>query len=451
MSFFKKTAQFFSLSLVASAISLLNSILAVRILGPNQYGAYVILFILPNLFSSLGSFGLGPSLIFHLNKKKIPMTPLLGVGALFGFTIGMLYYSGSVLFIDFFSAFVLNDKVDQSLLCISLLSVPFILMQNNLLSLVQGTYRMSAYGILSEIFPASVRFILIIILLYCFDGNILSMVCLTIATHMLSTASCIGFLLKSIEGGLSIRALLPNWEICRSLFSFGGKGYMGAVIQKANQSVVKLILTSFFSVDVVGCYALAENFANYSAMLIRKITISFMPKVSMSTEGEVKNFLPLLISSTTIYMIITGSACATLVTPFVNLMYGEAFASVIPLTWVLLPGAMFLSYIRICNVTFTHTGRPLIKTFIRSIGFVINLLLILVFIHSQGVSGVALAYSTSNFAMAVMATLLLKYYFELSPYQLFIIKQETILLIGNNMKALFFKLRQTVQRNIIRK
>ena len=67
MDFAKKVSQVFFSKYTASFIDFFTSIIIVRNLGLYDYGRYNVIYLIPALIGSLGSFGLAPSFIYHLN------------------------------------------------------------------------------------------------------------------------------------------------------------------------------------------------------------------------------------------------------------------------------------------------------------------------------------------------------------------------------------------------
>ena len=59
MDFLKKVVQLATTRYIVMPLEILTSVIIVRTLGIDNYGIYTIVFIIPNIVVSFGSFGLG--------------------------------------------------------------------------------------------------------------------------------------------------------------------------------------------------------------------------------------------------------------------------------------------------------------------------------------------------------------------------------------------------------
>ena len=129
MDFAKKTLQYFSARYAAYVLEIITSILLVRSLGATTYGIYTIAFLIPNIIVSFGSLSLGPAIIYHLNRKKLPVSGLFFSTLLIGTLLGAIYYLSFYLLVDPIQAVYLQDKVPNNILFVSMLLVPIRLVQ----------------------------------------------------------------------------------------------------------------------------------------------------------------------------------------------------------------------------------------------------------------------------------------------------------------------------------
>ena len=77
MDFFNKVSQVLINKYSSIFFEFFSSILIVRGLGLYDYGKYNVAYLIPTLIGSIGSIGLGPSIIYHINKKDIKILDLI--------------------------------------------------------------------------------------------------------------------------------------------------------------------------------------------------------------------------------------------------------------------------------------------------------------------------------------------------------------------------------------
>ena len=116
--------------------------------------------------------------------------------------------------------------------------------------------------------------------------------------------------------------------------------------------------------------------------------------------------------------------------------YGAEFSSVIPIFRILLFGSSLLIIIGNCNSLFTQTGHPLVKSFVRASGFIVNIGLLIFLFPQLELIGSALALSISYIIMFIVIIILVNKYFEISYTDLLIVKRSDFVYLKDMIKRL---------------
>ena len=132
MDFINKVFYVFKNKYLGLFVEFVNSVIIVRYLGVENYGHYTVLYIIPLLVSSLGSFGFGPSIVYHINKSKFNIGHYLTTFAFMGLTIGLIYVSVIIFFMAFINDYIYDNVLDSGLFLISIFFIPIMITQKYL-------------------------------------------------------------------------------------------------------------------------------------------------------------------------------------------------------------------------------------------------------------------------------------------------------------------------------
>ena len=151
MDFLTKFIQVLSVNKIALFIELVTSALIARYLGVTDYGIYVTIYLIPLFVSSIGSFGLGPSIIYHLNNfnKSYKKSEIFFTTAIFAIILGLLYYLLiNFIFIDYLNYFIIKNKFDPNLLTISCFIIPILILQKYIRQFLRGLYKIKEFTLI---------------------------------------------------------------------------------------------------------------------------------------------------------------------------------------------------------------------------------------------------------------------------------------------------------------
>ena len=192
MDFIQKSFYVLKTTYIGLAIEFLNNILIVRYLGSENYGAYTVLYILPILIASLGSFGFGPSIVYHVNKLEFNISKYLGTFTILGLALGFIYLVIFLFLLPYINQYFYEDKLNTDLFIISILFVPLMITQKYLRAIVRGMYKIKLFSFLLDLTAPCLRLILVIFVIY-LELGLKGIVCIPVITQLFIT-SCFFFI-----------------------------------------------------------------------------------------------------------------------------------------------------------------------------------------------------------------------------------------------------------------
>ena len=426
MDFLKKTSQVLSSSFLGLSLDLVTNILIVRSLGAHDYGVYTIAFLIPGVIVSLGSFGLGPSLIYHVNKEQIPLGRLVGFSVVFAGVVG-----GGCYLIFFFLNHVvetvfLNNKIPHGILLISMLYVPIMLTQKYTRSLLRATYRIKDFTLIVHLLPTVVRLVLIVMILHVLHIGLPGILWVPIVTESIVCAAVFWALKKD----LNLRSLktfaLPQQSQMQRILGFACKNHVGSILQKSNDQIILLSLSWLLEPASVGYFSLASKLTKMLPAVTASVTTVLVPKVARSHFHEIRDYFPRLARMLLFFLVILGLLLGAILPVFVSIAYGQEFHVVTAISWILLPGMALLAIVRLTNTMFTQSGRPMVKSVIRGIGLIVNIVLLILLLPSFGITGGGIALTGSYGCMFLIAIGLAIRHLDLSIGTLILVKLSDI-------------------------
>lgn len=424
MDFAVKVLQLFAWQNLALVIEFITHILVVKALGDHGYGVYMIYYCVPMLVVSLGSWGLGPAIVYHQNKTDMGTTRLFCTFSLFALVSGFIYYLLFVgLLLGPLSRHYYQFQMDSGLYAAAMLYVPVLLMQKFVRALVKGLYKIKEFSLAVNFFPACLRLILVLAYLYYFNLELGGMIWIPVIVQTFILLLAVAVIRKEMRLPRRWREALLSWREFRAVFAFGLKNYLGGILQKGNDHVVKAFMVPLLSEADMGIFSIAQRIAGILTSLLSSIRVVFMPKVSRSSTAESIDLLGRLMRVSVPALSVMGLSFAAIIPMFVALVYGSDFTAVGPVAMILVPGIIFLTLTSYISMAFAQNGFPLVKSYIRGAGLLINLGLIYLFITKLGVQGAAYSITLSYGVMWMFGLYLAVALFKCSLRDLLIFKK----------------------------
>ena len=437
MDFIQKSFYVLKTTYIGLAIEFLNNILIVRYLGSENYGAYTVLYILPILITSLGSFGFGPSIVYHVNKLEFNISKYLGTFTILGLALGFIYLAIFLFLLPHINQYFYEDKLNTDLFIISILFVPLMITQKYLRAIVRGMYKIKLFSFLLDLTAPCLRLILIIFVIY-LELGLKGIVCIPVITQLFITSCFFIYLFKMSKINLSSLLVSKNDFIRITRFAF--KNYLGTALQKSNETFLMLIASTILTLNEVGLISLAKKLLRLIVGFSDSVITVLMPKVSRSEIYQIRSDIPKITSILFFFSIIFITLYLSFLESIIKIIYGNDFIGIVKFSIPLALVTIFLPFGNILLTTITHTGDPIKKFYSRAIGFIFNLLAYYPLFLFYGAFGFVVSIAMGQFIIFLTSLFFFKRKFDgINLYKLFIIEI-------NDIKYLFKILKKQISK-----
>ena len=319
---------------VVSAVSMLiTAIVVARALGPADRGLYFLVFLASMLIAMLADAGMSTTSLVYGGNREIPSRQLHGVAVVASALAALLTAALLLPFEGFWTDGVLNG-LDTTLLVIIAASVLPMLYSQIVVALLTGM------GHVPEVSAVRVAQSVLYPVLVIPAAVVTEDPRWTAAAWLAATAV--------YAVALSVYAVrfagppaIPSAATARTVASFGGRSYIGALSYQGFLRVDVLFLSARYGPAVVGVYSLAATvaerigvagFAMYGATA--EAVAKGGPEAARLTSLTTRLMLAVLIP--------LGIVLALLAPPGFSLVFGEDFADAALPFVILLPGTIAL-------------------------------------------------------------------------------------------------------------
>ena len=390
-TFAKETAMTLTARVAGLALALLTSVVIARMLGPDGTGVYTLATLFPLLVLTFANLGIGPATVYHVAQDRYPLREVFGnnviLSAIVGSAATLIGLAVAVLFHDY-----LFPNVDLAYLLLALLLVPVNLFgQQYVNQILLGARRIKEFNV------ATVLHKLLLLVLVTLATLVLGLgISGAIwATFLASLILCILLFLwfRSIAGVVSYRL---NLNYVRDALSYGVKAHLGNIVGFLNYRVEVFILGAFLPLSAVGFYSVAVGLAEKLWFLSESASTVLFPTVSAEKDEQARKTFTPLVSRSVLLITAGGAAVLFLLSQWlVILLYSSEYLPAVQLFRILLPGIVFLSAGRILANDIAGRGKPLLNTYVGTIGVLLQVALNLVWIPRFGTRGAAWATTIS--------------------------------------------------------
>ncbi len=386
--------------LVGQAVLIVSGVLAARILGVQDRGYLALLVLFPAVLAQIGSLGLPLAATFELSRDRSRWAEVLRtlLRPMVLQDVSLVLLHAGILLAVFW-----NDPhaVKVSAL-LSLAAVPAILGQSYGTAILQGQQRFLAFNVLRAL-PATSYAVAVLAIFAVGGGNLEWVVVGWIVASLVSAAVTLFVAFRPIR----LREAHRSPERLRSMLRFGIKGLLGWTSPvetfRLDQAVVGLFLTP----AALGLYVVGLAFANLPRFIAQSVGYIAYPRIAGRRGDEAWKEL------WQFFWLASGAAALVVlalelgVSWLVPVFFGDEFSGAVPLTRILLIGALFLSARRVLTDGAQGLGRPGLGTIAEVSSWVFLLPALGIFTPLWNARGVALALTVSAALSFVVLLVLL--------------------------------------------
>jgi len=403
-------------------------IILTRLLGPEKFGVYSTLLVIPLITVGFVQMGIRRAALFHLGKKHFPeqrivsaVFTLLLIASFFGILVsgaGFLVYN--------------HPAYKTSYMLMVLLAIPFKLAVLYTGGIFLGKDEIRSVN-LQNWTPLVLNLLFVALFVWIFPMDILGA---TIA-YMLSNGLVAVYYLVTLYRKYHV-TLGFDRDVIRLLVAKGVLFAVSFVVMQLNLRVDLLILGRIGVAAETGYYSLAVQIAEQLWLLPAAVGVVVMSRTANSTsQTKMTEETSRLMRLTLLAGALISLALVLVVPWLVPLLFGPAFSESSQLILWLLPGIMAFMVFRVLNGQLSGMGRPGYSAVIFSFALLINVLLNFLWIPRYGARGAAWATDISYFAGSLALTVAYCYVNHTSFFRLFCPHKSDLSGLGNRFHAYF--------------
>lgn len=375
---------------------LLASIILARVLGPDKFGIFTALIIIPMIVVSLTNLGIRGSAIFHVGKGKYNKDELVS-------SIVLLLIFASVLgMIISAVTYWVYDEPNFTLMMIGLvlLVIPGRLAIIYFGGIFLGNDEIRKANQLNWITNA-INLAFIALLVWWFKFEILG----AIIAFLVSASIVAIYGLILVRRSFKLRLTIHK-EILVGLLKLGVLFSFSFFIIQLNYRIDILLIEKLRDATEVGLYSIGASIAEQLWQLPLAISIVVFSRSAGSANRQEMAGMTIVLLRLSFLFALFASVLMFFLVPFlVPLIFGDAYIPSIRIIQLILPGIIMVVIFRILSGHIAGIGKPELTIYIFLPALLVNVLLNLLWIPSYGGEGAAMAtnvsYSLGSFAYLI--------------------------------------------------
>jgi O-antigen/teichoic acid export membrane protein len=367
-------------------ISFITGIIVARILGPVGKGEISLVLLISSLIVSIGSLNIGDSVIYFVNRRKIPLGKALFSNYFF-ITFSSLFYIALLYYVWSLNILPWEELDNHMLFLLVCLFIPLTFFQMHILALFRAKQDYSAYNIILLGRPI-IYFILVIFFLVFMKMEVKGVFLASGTATALSIIVGTALIVRTQNFHLSL-----DIGYLKKAITYGLKGHIGNIFHKFNLRIDQLFITPFWGTAMLGNYSIAVIISEMIMFLPDSIGIVLFPSLSRYNKETARKTAEQSIRISLLLTVLGCIAICIIARPFVMIGYGERFEPAVKAIYFLLPGMVFLNISKILSKYFSGSGHPEINSFSSFISCIATLILCPLLVPKYGINGAAIASS----------------------------------------------------------
>lgn len=422
MKFIRTISQTAVIQVISVLFEFITSVILVRNLGPLNYGVYTAVFIIPNLITGLGAMGIGPSIIYFSGRKIFNLWAIFYFSLIVGTVLSTLYLGLSYLLVDPIQKYIFAERIDVHLILMASLMIPLNLFNKFFRAILRGLGMVNTFTLTTILLPTISRFTLVLIFVIFLDYGVIGAISAPIFSVFISSLAVIFMVILYIPSDMK-KNVFMSFDQIMEFMNYGLKSWLGSAIKKSDSGIMLLLVTYLTSLENLAYFKLGHTLANMSVKAKSIIDIVSVSKIVTSDSNLIKAQFPRLFRSIIFLIVILTVIGNLLISPTINIIYGEEFSETINVFRILLPGLLLLQFISVANQVKAYTGDPLHVSKVRIFGFLTNIVFLLTLVPYFSIYGAASSILIANTIMFLVSIYYSKKFFNIASYDLLVINQ----------------------------
>jgi O-antigen/teichoic acid export membrane protein len=369
------------------AVVVVSGTLIARMLGPDGRGYLAALILWPWVITLLGNLGIPSALTYSIARDSSASRGLARLGLSFALPQALLLTGLQALWL----LLILRGDPHQVRVAgwLTLALVPAVLAHQYGLGLLQGHLRLRLFNAL-RLLPWSVYALGVAALFVLGEHAIVPIVAVLLSAFLISGST-------SLLSGLRFsRGERPPSVDRRFLVSFGLRGLLSSFAAVDVFRPDQVVLALFLSPAALGLYVVGLAFTQLPYFVAKSVGLITFPWVASRREktDARRTMWSLLWLTTGIAAVLVAGLCAS-AHWLVPLFFGQEFSDAVTVTYIVLPGMVFLSARRVLAEGLKGRGYPLAGTLGELLSLAWAAVALAVFVPLWGIHGAAIALSSS--------------------------------------------------------
>ncbi len=386
--FSKDVAGVFNSNVFSLICGLLLSVLLTRELGPEGFGLFSSLVVIPVIVVSITNLGIRGATIFLLGQKKYPEKDIVSA------IMAMLVLSSLAgIIISFITYKIYDDPGFTIPLILLVLSViPFRL---------AVIYIGGIFLVKDEIRKANrlnwpinlVNLALAAVLVWGLDFDVTGAVVAGLVANIAVAIYAFIILSRNTETGIDF-----NLSILKKLFGLGILYSASFFIIQLNYRIDIILLEKLKDLTEVGYYSLGVNIAEQLWQIPMAVSIVLFSRTANAEDPSEMTSRTLRLARASFLLAALLSLGIVIIAPWiVPLIFGSEYIPSVLLLQVVLPGIVFLVIFRVLSGQLAGMGKPQLSIYIFVPALVLDILVNFLLIPRYGGLGAAIATNISYF------------------------------------------------------
>jgi O-antigen/teichoic acid export membrane protein len=376
----------FNSNVFSIVAGLLFSVILARALGPDKFGVYSALIIIPMIVLSLTHMGIRGSAIFHVGKGEFDRNELVS-------SIMVLLIIASLLgIIISAAAYWIYDEPSFTMLYIGLvlLVIPGRLAIVYLGGVFLGNDEVKKANKMNWI-TNGIQLLMVVVLVWALSLEILGAILSFLISGSIVAIYGLILLRKTYQIKLRIHK-----KILISLLRLGILFSVSFFILQLNYRIDILLLEKLRDATEVGIYSIGASIAEQLWQLPLAVGIVvFSRTANTKDKEEMTQMTGVLLRLSFLFSLIIAVLIFFLVPVLVPLVFGNEYIPSIRIIQIILPGIIMVVMFRILSGHLAGLGRPEVTLYVFLPALLINILLNLLWIPEYGGEGAAMATNVS--------------------------------------------------------
>lgn len=401
-NFFKNVIFNFIRQVGVGLLNLFITILIARFFGAEINGLYTLAILFPILLMTFLNMGLSASNVYFISSKKISLDDALRLNkrlfikvSLVGLILGLI--------ITFTLTDLLFPGLNKSILIISLILYPMVLLYGYMLSIFQALQDFKNYNVLLILQPV---IFLILVSTFVITNHIelVNLIISFIISYIIALIY-ISFKLNSIRKIYSVKSTTVSEK---EIINYGIKSNISNIVSFLNYKIDIFLVNIFINPTATGIYIIAIVLVEKIWLISSAISTVLLPRLSelSSNKGERKKITPYVSRIVMFITLIIGLILALISEQLIFLIFGSEYEGAFEALLILLPGVIILSSAKILANDIAAMGKPEINMYISIITLIVNVIGNLILIPKLGINGGALA-TTISYLICSIFTLII--------------------------------------------